>query len=174
MLPTLEGREAPRNTGGVPFSTLRCCVPGPTGGSGPPATPGRGPCSRGPPASFSPGPRPEGAALPASRTTPASPAGARSASVGPAPPRPPSCADATRPRPLAPLPPRPGDTANGGAEAGRIDGSPRGTKGCGRKAAGVLLALGPCAPTGSPPAPRRPLALGCASDRPTPIDQRYS
>lgn len=138
-LPTPEGREAPRNTGNAPFSTLRCCVPELPGSSGLPGTPGRGPRSRDPPASFSPGRRPEGAASPASRTTLARRAGVRSASARPAPPRPPSCADATRPRPLAPLPPRPGAAANGDAGAGRADGSPKESKGCGQRAAGVLL-----------------------------------
>lgn len=48
VLPTLEGREAPRNTGGVPFSTLRCCVPGPTGSSGSARNSRKGPTQPGP------------------------------------------------------------------------------------------------------------------------------
>lgn len=50
----------------------------------------------------SPGPRPGGAASPASRTSPARRARVRSASEGPAPPGPPSCADVTRSPPTRP------------------------------------------------------------------------
>lgn len=97
---TPGGWEGPRNADDVPFSTLKCYVPEPWGGGGLPGNPGRGLGTRSPPLSSLPGPKPEGAASPASRTSPARRAGARSASVGRAPPRPPSCADATWPRPL--------------------------------------------------------------------------
>lgn len=122
-LPTPGGREAPRNACGIPFSTLRCCVPEPSRGGGPPGTPERGPRTRGPPPSGSPGPGSGGAVSPASRTAPARRAGARSASGGTAPPRPPSCPDATRPRPLAPSSrspgPSPGQWGRRGGAGGR-------------------------------------------------------
>lgn len=106
-LPTPGSGEETQNARGVPFSTLRCCVPEAPGGPGPPGTTGRSPSTRGPTPSGSPGPGPEGAASRASHTAPARLAGARSATAGTAPPRPPSCADATRPR-LLTLSPRPG------------------------------------------------------------------
>lgn len=140
-MPIPAGREAPGNPGGVPFSNLRCCVPG---GDGPPGTPGTGPCTRGPPSSRSPGPRPGRAASPTSRTNPARQAGGRSSSAEPALPRPPSCADATRPRPLAPLLSRLswncGQRGRRGGEGGR---KPERDKGLPAETAGVLLSGGP-------------------------------
>ena len=147
-----------QNAGGVPFSTLRCCVPEAPGGPGPPGTTGKSPSTPGPTPSGLPGPGPEGAASRASHTTPARLAGARSAIAGTAPPRPPSCADATRPRllTLSP-PPRAGAAATGNAGAGWVDGSPRETKGCGRTAAGAP------ARAGSLPPPRPAQAGGRSS-----------
>lgn len=144
-----------QNAGGVPFSTLRCCVPEAPGGPGPPGTTGRSPSTPEPTPSGSPGPGPEGAASLASHTAPARLAGARSAIAGTPLPRPPSCADATRPRllTLSP-PPRAGAAANGNAGAGRVDGSPRETKGRGCTAAGAPARAGSLPPPR--PAQERP------------------
>lgn len=45
-LPTPGSGEKTQNAGGVPFSTLRCCVPEAPGGPGPPGTPGRSPSTQ--------------------------------------------------------------------------------------------------------------------------------
>lgn len=147
-LPTPGSGEKTQNAGGVPFSTLRCCVPEAPGGPGPPGTPGRSLSTRGPTPSGSPGPGPGGAASPASHTAPARLAGARSAIAGTAPPRPPSCADATRLRLLTvSSPPRAGAATNGNSGAGRVDGSRERQRAAGAPARTVSLLR----PEGVPP-----------------------
>lgn len=151
-----------RNAGGVPFSTLRCRVPGPCSG-GAPGTPGR---------AFAPGAHHRPAHLVRG------PGGRRHQPRAQAPradrePAPPPQGERRRGRhlaltsrglrPLAPLPSFPGGApANGGAGAGRADGNPRETKGFGRSCgrAGLQRPFRrPRAPTGMERQPAPPPRL---------------